>query len=181
MIWQPEQTMVVIGKGSHPEQELVWQNVAADGVPVLRRESGGCAVVISPDMLAISCLVEHPDGHGSHEYFRRFNQMIINALESLGVSRLRMDGISDIVLGDRKVAGSSIYRNKDILLFHAILNLRGPVDIFERYLRFPPRQPDYRQGRAHGDFVTSLQAQGYSIDARSFEAALRAEWLMDFT
>jgi lipoate-protein ligase A len=107
--------------------------------------------------------------------------MIINALQALRVKHLRLAGISDIALDDRKIAGSSIYRNKDILLFHAILNLSGRGEIFERYLRFPPRQPDYRHGRAHGDFVTSLQAQGYSIDPQAFMSALQVEWLLNYS
>ncbi|MCK7539718.1 MAG: hypothetical protein MZV63_56820 [Marinilabiliales bacterium] len=46
------------------------------------------------------------------------------------------------------------------LVYHAVLNLGEGTDVFERYLRHPRREPDYRQGRLHSEFVTSLEGGG---------------------
>jgi lipoate-protein ligase A len=41
----------------------------------------------------------------------------------------------------------------------------------EKFLPMPSRQPDYRAGRAHGQFVTNL-----AVPAERIKQALRDEW-----
>jgi lipoate-protein ligase A len=180
MVWVPERLMVVIGKGSNPELELITNLISEDDVPVIRRDTGGCAVVLSPEMVVVSFLMKNDKDRKQGEYFRLFDKMILSALRKLGVESLEMAGSSDITLNGLKVAGSSIYRNKDIVFFHAIINLNGGVGAMERYLKIPPREPDYRNGRSHKDFVTSFKAQGYVIDPQKLDAELKTEWLFHF-
>jgi lipoate-protein ligase A len=181
MVWVPERLMVVIGKGSDPELELIPDSISEDNVPVIRRDTGGCGVVLSPEMVVVSFLLKNDKDKKQGEYFRLFDKMIISAFRKLGVENIEMAGSSDIALNGLKVAGSSIYRNKDIVFFHAIINLNGGVEAMERYLKIPPREPDYRQGRSHKDFVTSFKAQGYEIDPKKLDAVLRTEWLFHFS
>jgi lipoate-protein ligase A len=162
-VFVPERTMVVIGKGSDPGRELRLDNILADNVPVLRRASGGAAVVLTPDMLAVSFAVQHWPQRKSSEYFRLFNAVLMRALEKQGVHDLVHAGTSDIALGGRKLAGTAIYRNRELVFYHAIINLAGGSELIERYLRLPPRVPAYRAGRTHGDFVTSLAEAGYDV------------------
>jgi lipoate-protein ligase A len=180
MVWVPERLMVVIGKGSDAELELIPNALLEDNVPVMRRGTGGCAVVLSPDMVVVSFLLQNDKDRKQGEYFRLFDNIIIHAFRKLGVQNLEMAGSSDIALKGLKVGGSSIYRNKDVVFFHAIINLNGGVAAMERYLKIPPREPDYRRGRTHKDFVTSFKAQGYEIDPLKLDAALKAEWLFHF-
>jgi lipoate-protein ligase A len=42
------------------------------------------------------------------------------------------------------------------LLYHGTLLVEFPLELITACLRTPPRQPDYRQGRPHSDFVTNL-------------------------
>ncbi len=168
-VFVPERTLVVIGRGSHVELELNASAIAADGVPVLRRGTGGCAVVLTPEMVAVSFAVYAKEQGRSADYFHDFNAIIIRALESLGVTGLAHAGTSDIALQGRKIAGTALYRNRELVFYHAILNLAGTTELMERYLRRPPRMPDYRAGRSHAEFVTSLAAEGFAIDP----AALR--------
>ncbi len=179
-VWVPDHLMVVIGKGSDPNLELKPDPISEDSVPVIRRGTGGCAVVLSPEMVVVSFVLKNDNDKKQEEYFRLFDKMIISAFRKLGVENLEMAGISDIALNGLKVAGSSIYRNKDIVFFHAIINLNGKTDSMERYLKFPPREPDYRQGRSHKDFVTSFRAEGYEIDPEKLDSALKTEWLFHF-
>ena len=41
-----------------------------------------------------------------------------------------------------------------------------------RYLRMPPRQPEYRRGREHGAFMTSLRECGVGTGASGAAEAL---------
>jgi lipoate---protein ligase len=176
MVWTPSELMVVIGKGSHADLELNLEAIDADAVPVVRRASGGCAVVLSPQMLVVSFAVYTAEQLKSGDYFGLFNRTIIRTFERLGIQGLTHQGISDIALNGRKVAGTAIYRNRELVFYHAILNLAGDSAMIEKYLRYPPRAPEYRQGRSHRDFVTSFHDQGHEIDKPDFERALIEEF-----
>ena len=176
LVWQPPRTLVVIGKGSDPALEVNTKHVEQDHVAVLRRATGGCAVVLSPKMVVASFVLRREYQLSSKTYFRRFNDILIHALERQGVMNLAYRGTSDIALGDRKIAGSSLYRNRHLVFFHAILNTAGGTEEMERYLKHPPRTPDYRKNRSHIEFVTSLAEQGYSLNIPQFTADIETEF-----
>ena len=54
-----------------------------------------------------------------------------------------------------------MYRGKGKLFYHAVLNFNEPSTTFQKYLRHPSNEPDYRKGRMHHEFVTSLKETGY--------------------
>jgi lipoate-protein ligase A len=170
----------VIGKGSDPALEVSLENVLRDRIPVLRRATGGCAVVLSPDMLVGSFALRTEEQLPSRECFRLFLQIIMGALRIQGIRDLGHQGISDIAIGERKIAGTAIYRNRQLVFFHAILNVAGGTEAMEKYLLRPPRMPDYRRNRSHHDFVTSLTAQGYSLDSRRFANDVKMEFIRRF-
>jgi lipoate-protein ligase A len=168
---------VVIGKGSAPALEVYLNNAEQDHIPILRRATGGCAVVLSPEeMVVASFTVRTEDQLPSKEYFRLFLRIIIHALEAQGIQELSHKGISDIALGDRKVAGTAIYRNRQLVFFHAVINTGGSTDPMQRYLKHPQRTPDYRAERPHRKFVTSLREHGYTLDLAAFERDVRSEF-----
>ena len=175
-VFVPARTMVVIGKGSDPALELCQENIIADGVPVLRRGSGGCAVVLTSDMLAVSFAIQHQPQRRSSEYFRLFNAVIIRALQRNGVRGLAHAGTSDIALNGRKLAGTAIYRNRDLVFYHAIIVLAGRAGLMERYLKHPPRVPAYRAGRSHEEFVTSLAEAGFAVPLPRFQQDIEQEF-----
>jgi lipoate---protein ligase len=145
-------------------------------VPVMRRATGGCAVVLTPAMAAISFALYTSTQKKSSDYFRAFNAVIIHALATLGVSGAEHKGISDIALGGRKIAGTALYRNREMIFYHAVLNLSGGTELMERYLQAPPRTPDYRAGRRHRDFVTSLAAEGLSVEINALKGRIETEF-----
>ena len=173
MVWRPERTVVVIGKGSDPALEVDMAETETDAVSVLRRATGGCAVVLSPEMLVASFAILHDFQLPSKEYFHIFNSLIIHALARQGVARLEHRGISDIAIHGRKIAGTAIYRNRRMIFFHAIINVAGSTHLMEKYLKMPPRVPDYRDGRPHSAFVTSLAEHGHTLDETRFEHDLQ--------
>jgi lipoate-protein ligase A len=175
-VFVPPGTMVVIGKGSDPARELRIENIVADGVPVLRRGTGGCAVVLTADMLAVSFALQHTPQRKSSEYFRVFNALVMRALEKSGVRGLEHAGTSDIALGGRKIAGTAIYRNRELVFYHAIIVLSAAEDVMERYLQQPPRSPAYRAGRSHAQFVTSLSEAGFAVEISHFQQEVEREF-----
>ncbi|MBU1984394.1 hypothetical protein KJ815_08290 [bacterium] len=181
MVFVPPCVMVVMGKGSDPAAELHANHILADGVPVIRRGTGGCAVVLSPEMIVVSFVVLHKRQQKSAEYFRAFNRTIIRALSDQGVTHLEHAGTSDIARHGRKIAGTAIYRNRRLVFYHAVINAAGEANLMERYLKHPPRTPDYRADRTHANFVTSLAAEGFRIDLSAFQNGIETEFWRTFS
>jgi lipoate-protein ligase A len=174
-VFAPRTTAVVLGKSNDPEGEVRLDHVRADGVALLRRPSGGHTVLLTP-RTAVAAIAEggrpllDPARH-----FGRFCAILIRALERLGVRDLALKGTSDLAVGDRKIVGSSIYLSSRYAFFHAVVNLSEDPGLIARYLRMPPREPDYRRGRSHAEFVTSLAAEGHDIAAGGLERAVGDE------
>ncbi len=163
---------VVLGRGSKPELELELEACLADAVPLSRRRGGGCAVLLDPGNLIVSAALPVAGLTGNLRAFARLSEWLAAALASLGIPGLRREGSSDLVLGDRKVGGACIHRTRDLLYYSTTLLCAPEVALMERYLRHPPREPAYRGGRRHAEFVGSLLAEP-SLDATArFEQAL---------
>jgi len=82
------------------------------------------------------------------------------------------EGISDIAVKEKKILGSAIYQNRNFVFYQSILNVAEPVNILNRYLKHPQREPAYRLRRSHADFVTSLHACGYNLSVPSLRERL---------
>ena len=171
-IWQPEETYVVLGTSNKPEESLNEENILAENIPVYKRPSGGQSVVLTPNTLVIAVLKIDSEITAPKIFFQKINALIIEALEQLGVKNLSHKGISDIAIGEKKILGSSMYRNKEKNFYHAVLNISENSDIFEKYLKHPVKEPEYRNGRSHRDFVTSLKSEGYSFGIEEINKAL---------
>jgi lipoate-protein ligase A len=54
-----------------------------------------------------------------------------------------------------------------------------------KYIKHPSKEPDYRQGRSHDEFVTSLQQQGFDIPVTNIIACLtqqlKSDYFIDFS
>jgi lipoate-protein ligase A len=77
-------------------------------------------------------------------------------IDALAVPGLTIRGISDLAMGERKVSGNSQRRSSRALLHHGTLLYAFEAATVERYLMEPYRQPDYRSGRCHADFLGNL-------------------------
>ncbi len=165
--------VVVLGRGSNPHTELQLDACVEDGVPLLRRRGGGCAVVVDPGNVIVSAVLPM-NGIGSHrEYFGRLSDWLICGLREVGVPSIRRAGVSDLAIQNRKIGGACIYGTKDFLYYSATLLVHPRIELMERYLKHPPREPEYRRGRSHSDFVGSLSG-GQVREAERLAAALRA-------
>ena len=171
-VYEPDATAAVLGAAGKPERDLKLAALAADGVPVLRRRGGGGAVVLTPGQVVLALVVEVASDFGNREYARKINEWFIEALGALGVDGLEQRGITDLALRGRKVLGTSMYRSRRVLFYQASLLVANDVAVFARYLEHPYAEPDYRRGRDHDAFCTTLRAGGYDLDPARVIAAL---------
>jgi len=174
LVYRPQQTCVVLGRGGSEERELHRAAIDADGVPVYRRPGGGGAVVLDEGNLVVVLALPLPGLGAVTAAFRLASDLVIGALADCGVPGVEQRGVSDLALGDRKLGGSCLRRERNLAHYATTLLVTSRPELMDRYLRHPPREPEYRRRRSHADFVTSLSREGYRIDPDFWTTLLTA-------
>ena len=154
----PKSTFVVLGSSNKAETESILASCRANGIDVLRRYGGGGTVLLYPGCCVVSLGLWVKDRYENNRYFYEINQSIIDclAVQIDCFKKLSQDGISDIVFGPRKVAGTSMFRSRNYLLFQASILVECDQRLIEEYLAHPSKEPEYRKGRSHRDFLIGL-------------------------
>ncbi len=171
-IWKPDKIYIVLGQRDSLETAVKVDNISED-IEILKRPSGGHAVVLTPRTIIVSMRISSESFKNIKKVFVYCNQIIIEALQNQGVNDLSIKGISDICIGDYKIAGSSMYNGREFIVFHAVLNISENPDFIEKLLKHPQSEPEYRAKRSHKDFVSSLEKLGYKIDIEKFKTDLK--------
>lgn len=172
-IYEPDQPCAVLGAAGDPEADLHTDDLAADGVPWRRRRGGGGTVVLTPGQVVLACVTAVESPFRNKEYAAAINAWFVEALERLGVRDVQPRGISDLAIREKKILGTSIYRTRLVLFYQASLLVSNDLSVFTRYLAMPTRVPDYRRGRSHEDFCTTLSREGYSLSVAEVMTALK--------
>lgn len=162
-IWQPDNIYLILGQSNSIGDSIKIDQVEKDHIKVYKRPSGGQTVILTPNTLVLSTIIIASKYLNPDIYFRSINNLIINILQKEGINNLQLKGISDIAIGEKKILGSAIYRNHQKVFYHAVLNVAESSDLIEKYIKHPTKEPDYRMGRSHTHFVTSLQNEGYKM------------------
>lgn len=165
-LWEPQETIIVLGRSNRAEKEVYVNKAREDGVKIFRRIGGGGAVVLSSGMLVISVAKYVQDYFEARKYFDLINDLIISSLGDFGVKPLEKMGISDVCIDDKKILGSSMYRNRNMLFYQASLLINPDLSKVAYYLKHPTKEPDYRCGREHEEFITSLVKEGHDISCQ---------------
>ena len=164
LLWIPDRSYIVLGASNNAKDAVVQEATLKDNIIVLKRRTGGQTVMLTPNNLIISAVITDESIMKPKDVFNRFNDHIIGAIEKNHTVKFSTRGISDIAMGEKKIMGSSMYRGKGKLFYHAVLNFNEPSTTFQKYLNHPSNEPDYRKGRMHHEFVTSLKETGYFED-----------------
>jgi lipoate-protein ligase A len=172
-IWESPQPVVVVGRGSQVGLEVNLPFCRERGIPVLRRSSGGAAIVAARGclMYAVTLSYELRPALRSLDAAHRF--VLETVLEGLRpvVRGVMRQGTSDLTLDGRKFSGNSMRCKRRNFLYHGTLLYDFPLPIIEQCLTMPPRQPAYRDGRDHRAFVTNLP-----VDGNTLRSALMETW-----
>lgn len=169
-LWWGGPPTVVLGRSETPEQAADLIACQRLGVPVISRVTGGGAVLQTPGVLNYSLTAPAPPTYDLGAIFALGIHLVIGTLTRLGVSASAC-GTSDVAVGDRKISGNAMARRWGGLLLHGTLLADLDLELVEACLRHPPREPAYRRGRRHRDFLTSLRALGVFASPGDIEAA----------
>jgi len=192
--WEPENYFVVVGYGNHVETEVNVAACEAGGIPILRRCSGGGTVLQGPGCLNFS-LVLKIEENGPLASITAANRFIMERNREAAERecrrqrsevggqksevRIEVRGHTDLALVPRhspldtflKFSGNAQRRRKHFLLFHGTFLLGFDLALIDRFLRMPSKEPDYRQGRSHKDFLMNLE-----LPAEAVKRSLSDAW-----
>jgi len=171
--WMAEEPTVVLGSSGRLAEEVDIEACTRHGVRVIRRPSGGGTVLLGPGCLMWSVIVPHPAGPPPIESIHagmlaplaaalsaRLRAVAAPTADAAVVSRR---GTSDLAITrgaaevrPLKVAGTALRVRRHGVLYHGTLLDAFDLWLVSRVLRHPPREPGYRGGRRHGEFLTNL-------------------------
>jgi lipoate---protein ligase len=168
-LWEWPRPAIVLGAGSRIADDVDVAVCDREAVPLARRASGGGTVVLGPGCLLYSVVLRYDRATELRDIRKSYQWILSRVSEQL--PGVMVEGPSDLAVGGRKVGGSAQQRKRDHLLHHGTLLYGFDLPLIGRYLREPPRQPDYRDRRPHAEFVTNLPAEGPTLRDR-----LSATW-----
>ncbi len=152
-------TAVVLGRVTPHSSDVNLETCINDNIPILRRRGGGGAVLLFPGVIVISCSFKKDHKVVDLMKFldlsvRKIKEGILNHMNI----PLEIRGHGDLCIGDKKILGSSIYSTKEYITYYSTLIIRGNFNLISKYLTHPTKEPDYRKGRSHENFITTLEA-----------------------
>jgi lipoate-protein ligase A len=170
-IWEQPSTAVVLGSSGRVAEDVIVDTCLTDGVPILRRCSGGGTVLLGAGCLVFSLILAYRRAAPLADVTHSYEYILGRMSQALGARRA---GCSDLAIDDVKISGNSQRRLRDHLLHHGTMLFDFDLSLMNRYLLLPQRQPDYRRARQHGQFVRNL-----ALPRAELVACLRSAWGAD--
>jgi lipoate-protein ligase A len=175
-VWEWPWSAVVLGAGCRLGEDVDEAACRADAVPILRRASGGGTVLLGTGCLLYSLILSYRRAPELRDITSSYAYILDRVREALSglLPDLEHAGTSDLVSLGRKFSGNAQQRKSNHLLHHGTLLYGFDLDQMSRYLRLPARQPHYRGGRPHVEFLVNLPAGAGELTRR-----LRRMWLAE--
>ena len=156
-VWEPREPFVVLGSSSRIADEVRLTDCKARRVAVLRRTSGGAAIVTGPGCLMYA-LVLSLEARPELRSIDRAHCFVLNHLaRAIGTlaAGIAVRGTSDLAIGDRKFSGNSLRMKRAHLLYHGTLLYGFPLELIGDM----PRPSAARAGVSGGPPASRLHHQ----------------------
>ena len=164
-IWEPNAPMVVLGRSSPRSREVNIDYCRAREIPVFRRCSGGQTIVTGPGCLMYAVLLNYqkrPELRMLENAHRFVMEQMRSSLHSIGIGT-EMRGTSDLTIDDRKFSGNSLRCKRNWMIYHGTMICQFDLTLIGRCLNRPIREPEYRNGRSHIEFLTQLDVSSHEL------------------
>ncbi len=178
--WSPAEPAVVIGTGQAAEREVNVGEAKRSGVSIVRRFSGGGAVLVGPGIWNYSVFLPYDAVPGSGTIAGTAAAVIgwtRSAFKRLGLETF-LAGTSDLAVSAgglaRKLAGHAQARKRLAFCLHGSILADPDIGLIERLLPMPSEVPEYREGRGHGEFLAGLGSLGFRFGMDEFAEAFLA-------
>jgi lipoate---protein ligase len=156
--WESSHLAVVLGASRRIAEDVRVHQCIADGVPIFRRSSGGGTVLIGPGALNVTVVLPADAAAGLSAVDTAQHYVLGRMAAVLRAPQRPVEvlGSSDLTMGGRKFAGSAQRRLRRWFLVHCSILYAFSLPLIGRYLNVPSRQPAYRAGRTHDEFLMNL-------------------------
>jgi lipoate---protein ligase len=144
---------IIIGRNQNTIEEIDPDVVAAKGIHVVRRISGGGAVYHDLGNLNFSVMTPFVAGHFNR--YDRFTGPVIDVLRDLGVPAA-LGGRNDILADGRKISGNAQFATPTRMFSHGTLLLDADLDAVTAALRPKP-------GKVESKGVKSIRSRVANI------------------
>ncbi len=172
--WESKTDFLVLGASNVAELECDGANSTRDGIPIVKRPSGGGTVVQGPGCLNYALILSTTD----QEHLQSpssANAWVMNKIaavvRTLTHEPVEVAGHTDLVIGDRKFSGNAQRRGRRSVLIHGTMLIDMDLEKVVRYLVHPTKEPAYREGRSHLAFVRTIV-----MSRRAFKDEMMASW-----
>ncbi len=181
--WESQKTFVVLGRTSQLQADVYFEICQKEGIPILRRCSGGGTVVQGKGCLNFVCIISksrHPLLADIRKSYHYILEKVTQSLEQIQV-KASFRPVSDLVFGseDKKFSGNAQRRGRKYILHHGTILYDFDLQSVERYLKMPGHVPDYRQGRSHLNFIKNIPLKTEEFK-QSLSVAFSADVREDF-
>jgi lipoate---protein ligase len=146
---------IVMGISGKKEELIDCKAALQNGIPLIKRFSGGGTVVVDESTLFITfiCQKELHPFPAYPEPIMKWTEEIYRDVFLHPEFQLREN---DYVFGERKFGGNAQYIKKDRWLHHTSF-LWDYAESNMKYLLHPKKTPPYRAGRSHEEFLCRLR------------------------
>lgn len=157
-IWEFDNYTAVLGRSSRVADEIHQDFCQQNDIEILRRCSGGASILGGPGCLMYSVvlsLARRPE-LAKIDAAHSLVMKTIAAAAAAQIPDIRVQGICDLTWQGKKCGGNALRVTREAVLYHGTILYAFDLPMLQRCLNHAPRQPQYRGGRSHQDFVTNL-------------------------
>jgi lipoate-protein ligase A len=171
--WESPSIFVTLGYTNRAAIEANLDACKTQNVPVLRRASGGGTVLQGLGCLNYALIYPIEVGQAlnvgaTNDFVMETNR---RAFAKATGEPVELAGHTDLAIEGRKFSGNAQKRKAKFFLFHGTILLGFDLDLVQKLLLPPSKEPEYRARRSHLEFIRNLQ-----ISREEAKASLREAW-----
>ena len=165
--YEPKELAVIHGCSQKPEEYINIENCKVDGIPIIKRFSGGGTVLLQPGCLVFSVISPYNEIIKKYEIHNAYINLLKPICDVLAYFNIlaQFAPPCDLTLNNRKISGNAQAQKAGAVIVHGSLLINANIDLIERYLLHPKEEPAYRVGRSHTKFLCNLKEFGIDIKA----------------
>ncbi|MEE2615937.1 MAG: lipoate--protein ligase family protein [Verrucomicrobiota bacterium] len=157
--WEPQSPFVVMGYGNNINRECLIESCNQNKIEILRRFSGGGAVLQASGCLNYSLILPISINDGTSNigstncHIMKTHQRAFS--EALN-DKVTIEGHTDLALKGLKFSGNAQKRTRNALVFHGTFLLNLDLKLLDQSLQMPSAAPSYRKSRSHDKFCKNI-------------------------